>query len=62
MDDEHTREYDCAECGRHMIQFGGPFTGLCGACLIMPRWFDNPELAACLDPDNEVRPPSRRVN
>ncbi len=36
------REFDCIECGRHILSFGadgGADHGLCAACLMNPGWF-----------------------
>ena len=50
-------EFDCADCGQHIMVFGddrlpeGPF---CLTCLYMPGWFKDPKLRAIFDPDNAV--------
>jgi hypothetical protein len=56
-------EFDCIECGRHIILFCGPATHhRCAACVCLPGWFNDPELARVLDPDwrPEDLPASRR--
>jgi hypothetical protein len=54
MNDE-CPEFDCTECGRHIIQICGPDPstrfGLCAACLALPGWYKDPELRQRLDPD-----------
>lgn len=49
----HTREFDCIECGRHIISIGAaPWDAeICCMCVHMPGWFRNPDLRAVLDPD-----------
>jgi hypothetical protein len=42
-------EFDCCECGRHIISFGygsdrPPEPPLCAACLMLPGWPSIPEL------------------
>jgi hypothetical protein len=54
-DDPHQAEFDCEECGRHIIQFGGPFTRRCAACTTMPGWFRDADLAKRIDPDYQPR-------
>ena len=46
-------EFDCCECGRHIIVLAGPMREppLCAACLCLPGWVDDPELRAAIDPD-----------
>lgn len=50
-------EFDCCECGRHIIIVCGgiPEPPLCAACMMMPGWFSNPEVRAILDPDHDGR-------
>jgi hypothetical protein len=51
-------EFDCAECGRQIVQFV-PLTGdRCAACLNMPGWFRDPELRRALEPDPDWVPPN----
>lgn len=40
------REFDCVECGQHIIRFGGREgePALCGTCLHIPGWHKDPEL------------------
>jgi hypothetical protein len=51
MDEEHLQEFDCVECGRHIIVICGPPTSKCAACQSLPGWFDDPALARIIDPD-----------
>lgn len=53
-------EFDCVECGRHIIQIGGPTTRKCAACMALPGWFRDPELRERIDPDwsDETCPPT----
>ena len=52
--DGHTRQFDCIECGRHIMQFGAASPmKLCGACLMLPGWFRDSRLRAALDPDHD---------
>lgn len=51
--DDGVCEYDCRDCGRHIIVICGPNTGLCAACTAMPGWFRDPDLATRIDPDYE---------
>jgi hypothetical protein len=42
-------EFDCCECGRHIISYGygsdrPPEPPLCAACLMLPGWPSIPEL------------------
>lgn len=49
-------EYDCRDCGRHIYQFGGPVTGLCGACTTISGWYLHPDIARAIDPDHLRNP------
>lgn len=54
-------EFDCAECGRHINVLCGPRPALdgsdrCAACMSLPGWFNNPEIARMIDPDGHARP------
>ena len=53
------REFDCCECGRHILSFGAQFGDLpmCAACIMMPGWFRDPRLAELLDPEHARNPP-----
>lgn len=50
-------EFDCVECGRHIIVLCGtlPDPRLCGACMTMPGWFRYPDIRAALDPNHDGR-------
>ena len=52
-------EFDCAECGRHLIVLCGdrPDPLLCSACLCVPGWLRIPAFRAVLDPDGQAREP-----
>lgn len=50
-DDQGSTEFDCVDCGRHIVQFGGPLTRKCAACFALPGWFRDPDLAKRIDPD-----------
>ena len=47
------REFDCVECGQHVIQFGADLDrpALCANCMTLPGWFNEPELRRILDPE-----------
>lgn len=49
---ERENEFDCLECGRHIIRFAAPEgqPKLCAMCTMMPGWFRNPDLRELLDP------------
>lgn len=53
-------EFDCAECGRHIVRFpcGEPALDppLCGHCIIIPGWYRDPRLADIFDPEHDRRP------
>lgn len=45
-------EFDCVECGRHIISIGNPSGNCrCGACISIPGWHLDPELRQQIDPD-----------
>jgi len=52
------REFDCTDCGRHILSFAHPNKApeLCNACTLIPGWWGLPTIAAVLDPDNVRRP------
>lgn len=52
-------EFDCAECGRHIIHFGpAPAAPLrCSTCIEIPDWYRDAELRAVLEPDPDWVPP-----
>lgn len=53
-------EFDCCECGRHIIVLVGPPQSiapeppLCAACLCLPGSVDDPDLRAVIDPDGRA--------
>lgn len=53
-----TPEFDCKECGRHIIRLVGdtrnPHT--CAHCIYTPGWHKNPELRRIFDPEMEGPP------
>ncbi len=59
---EPVYEFDCKECGRHIVLIGqksGKWHGLCSVCFHLPAWFNDPDLRAVFDPDGLARPPSK---
>ena len=46
-------EFDCVECGQHIIRFNGEpgEPQLCGHCLHIPGWFRHPEVRRMLAPE-----------
>lgn len=54
----HVWEFDCVECGRHIIslQTWEPTFCLCGMCIMMPGWYDDPRLREVLDPEYKDEP------
>lgn len=52
----NAREFDCIECGRHIVAFvlcQGVEHGLCVACLMHPGWFKDAAFRGALDPDHD---------
>lgn len=49
---EPAHEFDCVECGRHIVVIAGPRSefGLCAACICMPGWHRDPQLRRMLNP------------
>lgn len=59
MTEHRADEFDCCECGRHIIRIIPDGTGpVCGACIFMPGWFRDPEIRAVLDPSHDGRDPA----
>ena len=55
---ERSMEFDCAECGRHIISIvPSGYEPLCGLCVYHPGWFRNSELRKVLDPEHDGREP-----
>jgi hypothetical protein len=56
--DEGPEEFDCIECGRHIIRIIAELDRpkICACCMMIPGWFTVPELRAIIDPD--VDPPA----
>jgi hypothetical protein len=54
-------EFDCADCGRHIVHFGAsPGEPLrCASCLFMPGWYEDHELRRVFEPDPDWRPPAK---
>lgn len=51
-------EFDCIDCGRHIIRLVGvPPDHFCGLCLMWPGWYRDPELRLRLDPEGESHDP-----
>lgn len=58
---EHGREFDCVECGRHIIRVihrPGELL-ICAECMFMPGWYTVPELRDILDPERRWWPRCR---
>lgn len=57
MSVEPEQEFDCVECGRHIIVFASPWrdTQLCAICISTPGWFRDPRLREIIDPDHDGR-------
>jgi hypothetical protein len=53
------REFDCIECGRHIISFPawgmhvGEDHGLCNACLMNPGWFKIRSVRELIAPEHD---------
>ena len=49
---EPAYEFDCCECGRHIVVLSGPKPDppLCAACLMLPGWPRDKKLSAVIDP------------
>lgn len=56
LDDARAYEFDCNECGRHIIAICGPRLPTCAACLALPGWFNDPKAARLIDPDYRRQP------
>ncbi len=56
-------EFDCAECGFHIIDVSGLVRDppLCMHCLYLPGWFNDPKLCAIFDPGNYRRVPAHET-
>jgi hypothetical protein len=52
---EREQEFDCIECGRHIIRLAAPPNQpkFCAECLMIPGWHTDPKLRKILDPDYE---------
>lgn len=52
-------EFDCCECGRHIIVLAGPLPDLrlCAACMTIPGWLDIPAFRAVIDPEGHIHEP-----
>jgi hypothetical protein len=49
-------EFDCKDCGRHIISVGSTALqdlhgNICAACWSFPGWFNDPEVARMIDPE-----------
>jgi hypothetical protein len=50
-------EFDCCECGRHIVAVipdKAPVPPLCAECLTVPGWHEDPKLCAIIDPGRLV--------
>ena len=55
------REFDCTECGRHIIGFGpGWYVKLCAHCMFLPGWIRDPRLVKMLAPEGLELPAHER--
>ncbi len=55
MSEEHIQEFDCTDCGRHIVLIcGWPGTRKCGACVVTPGWFRDPTLRKAIDRDYDA--------
>jgi hypothetical protein len=56
-------EFDCAECGRHIVRFmdDGP-SRLCAECTTLPGWFKDPRLREMLDPGYDLSEAPASIN
>lgn len=56
---KHRIEFDCRECGRHLLICGRrwPFGPLCALCVAFPGWFNDPEARRLFDPEGLAKPP-----
>ena len=53
---ERVQEFDCVDCGRHIILICGTRdTRICAICIALPGWFRDPKLREILDPDHDGR-------
>jgi hypothetical protein len=50
------REFDCCECGIHIIQMIPDDSVLCVTCIFMPGWYRDPKLRDIMDPEGWVDP------
>lgn len=54
-----TAEFDCADCGRHVVSFGGPpGQDRCAVCMTLPGWWLDPEIRRYFEPDPDWQPPA----
>lgn len=54
----HPPEFDCCECGRHIVAIGlelAPEPPLCSHCLFLPGWFTDASLRKVIDPGHDGR-------
>lgn len=57
--DAHVKEFDCVECGHHIVSICPPDPAevRCAHCIVLPGWFNDPKLREWLreflpyDPD-----------
>lgn len=45
-------EFDCIECGRHVVDVSGEVRERCACCIHVPLWYEDPTVARMLDPDH----------
>lgn len=46
------QEFDCAECGMHIVDYSGIERTQCAACIHVPGWYNHADVARILDPDH----------
>lgn len=56
MPSGESQEFDCVDCGDHVVRIGPcPMNiQLCALCLHMPGWIDNPELVQIFRPNSLI--------
>lgn len=48
------KEFDCFECGQHIVDCSGTNTSnLCATCICIPGWFTDADLRAIFGPSHD---------
>lgn len=58
MAEDRAIEFDCVECGQHIVDIVGTCANdvkLCGRCLMLPGWYGDPRLRKYLEKDPQRR-------